>query len=112
MAVFVVPTPDDGYPARSQRTSLDGVAYELTFLWNERQGAWFLSIADAEGAPILMGARILVDHPLLGSLRDARRPPGELVALDMSDQQRDPGIDDFGTRVMLVYLDREELNRD
>ena len=34
-------------------------------------------------------------------------PPGVLFALDTSDQNLDPTLEDFGTRVVLVYLESE-----
>ena len=46
MARFLVPTRP-GVPDYSQRTSLDGRTYLLTFRWNEREeSAWYLSLAD------------------------------------------------------------------
>jgi len=91
-----------------QRTSLDGVPFELEFRWNERDGAWYMSIADTDGNPLRSGIRLAVDSPLLHSLVSDTRPNGELYAIDIEDSGEEAGFDDLGQRVVLYYVTAAE----
>lgn len=86
-----------------QRVVLDGREYVLAFQWNQREAKWYLSISDQDGSPIVHGIKVVANFPLLRRLRDRRAPPGELYAQDRSGAGADPGLRDFGTRVILVY---------
>lgn len=108
MAIFTIPTSTTQAHYR-QATALDGEDYVLRFQWNARAGGWFLELADADGVPIVSGVRIVADFPLLRRVTDPRRPPGELIAADLSGQALDPGFAELGERVVLTYLDAEEV---
>src|SRR5207237_530854 len=96
----------------TQRTALGGRDYLLTFHWSQRGGAWLLTVADQDGVDIVTGQPVVVDWPLLGRrVVDARRPPGELVAVDTTGAARAPGFADLGDRVQLVYFEPAELGR-
>jgi hypothetical protein len=91
------------------QATLDGATYTLEFRWNVRLGAWFLAILDETGStPIQTGIR-LVANWRLGSANVALQPPGSLFAHDTSGQGLDPGFEDLGTRVQLVYLTAAEM---
>jgi hypothetical protein len=93
----------------THRTVLDGREYLLKFRWNGRAGKWYLSLYDQDESPIYEGIKLVVNFPLLGArVVDERRPPGELMALDPSSD-RDPGLYDLGTRVILQYIDAENI---
>jgi hypothetical protein len=106
MTVFIVPTPDGSTPFADQRTALDGREYVLAFAWNGREGSWYLSISDESGEPIST-VKILPNTPLFRRVKDARKPPGFLVALSGDDTP--PTLADLGTRVVLYYYDAAEL---
>ena len=72
-------------PAFTQRTSLDGVPFEFDFAWNERESAWYMSVADADCLPLRNGIRMAINWPLLRQVADARRPAGELYLIDLDD---------------------------
>ncbi len=103
-----------------QTTSLDGRDYIFRFLFNQREGTWFFSLADEEDAPIVEGVKVIVQLPLLRLVTDARRPPGILLALDTQAPEtdfsaaqkttaRDPGLFELGERVLLLYFTEAEL---
>jgi hypothetical protein len=88
---------------------LEDVQYTLQFRLNVRMGAWFMSVLDGEGVvPIMTGARIVVNWPLWAYFT-GRDPAGAFVAVDTASTGADPGPDDMGARVQLVYYSSEEL---
>jgi hypothetical protein len=105
--VKVIPTLA-GVPRYSQRTVLDGREYVLSFAWNDRAGAWSLSVADALGVPIVDGVRINVGLPLFRLVTDPRCFPGDVIAVDR-EGLGDPSLNDLGTRVLLFYLEASDL---
>ena len=104
------------------RSALDGRAYIPPFLHNQRLGRWFLDIADQDGVAIGSGLRLVANYPVIRKLTDARRPPGEIYAIDLEGGgddtdalgaiARDPGLGELGARFTLLYFDAEELGRD
>jgi hypothetical protein len=108
---LLVPCTPNGSASWRQRTSLDGRDYVLRFRWNQRDGHWFLSIADPTDVVIASGIKLVTDFPLLLGVVDARRPPGELFVSDAQGRAEDPGFADLGARFLLRYMTRAELGR-
>jgi hypothetical protein len=102
MSLFTIPTRTD-LESYVEQVELDGVVYEFDVTWNQRDGAWYLSLSDAEGKPIASGLRIVVDFPLLHYVGHPDKPPGTLMAIDTSGSGVDPGLSELGGRVQLVY---------
>lgn len=105
-----------------QVTTLDGVDFVLRFLFNEREGKWYLSLADADDVSIVHGVKIVPLISLLRKVTDARRPAGLLMARDLTGPDvdfaagqkvldLDPGLTDLGAggRVRLFYFTADEL---
>lgn len=96
-------------PAFSLQASLEDVTYTLRLRWNTRTEAWFVDILDAQGeTQYLTGVRLVVNFPL-AAYNTGRQPPGSFVAVDTSGTQTDPGVDDLGDRVRLLYFTAAEL---
>jgi hypothetical protein len=93
MALQILQVPKDK-PFFSQRHTLDGQDYLLTFEWNSRSG-WYLGLS--QGSTVLFYPRkLVVDQDLLQHCRaNALCPPGNLFAYDMSGLGRDPGFEDL-----------------
>jgi hypothetical protein len=89
--------------------SLDGATYSLSFRWNRRDLSWWMGIADSAGNEILAPRKMVVDWPLLSRLRKSTFPPGDFIVLDTANLGIDPGRDELGKRIQLVYADAEEL---
>lgn len=103
-----VPTRTD-LPYYDLQIALDSVTYTLNFRWNVRLGAWFMGVLDLEGINwILAPARVVVDIPLFQWIT-GRMPPGAFVAIDTTGSGIDPGLNELGSRVQLVYYARSEL---
>ena len=92
----------------SQTTTLEGRDYDLSFTWIEREDRWYLDIASG-GETLLAGLKLVADWPLLRLQASELLPPGELVALDMTGEGRDPGLRELGERVKLFYIESEDL---
>ncbi len=95
-------------PAFSQRVTLDGADYTLTFVWNMRSG-WYMGVTS--GDTVLFEPRRLgVERDLLDCVRwHEACPPGYLIAHDTTGAGLPPGYEDLrgGTRqlgrVILAY---------
>lgn len=105
-----------------QVTTLDGRDYILRFLFNEREGKWYLSVSDESDVPIVNGVKIVPLISLLRKVKDSRKPPGLLMARDLTAADAafdagekvvdlDPGLNDLGEggRVRLFYFTADEL---
>jgi hypothetical protein len=110
----VIPTTGD-LAAYRQTTTLDGRSYVLRFLHNPRLDRWSISIADEADVPIVQGRAVVTETDLLTGVVDPRRPPGILIARDLTapdDAPKiasiDPGFGELGTRVVLMYIPIEE----
>ncbi len=68
-----------------------------------------MDVFETDGTPIIVGRRCVVGWPLLSSARYRTTvPAGELMAFDTARRQVDPVLEDFGSRVLLLYLDAAE----
>jgi hypothetical protein len=101
-----IPTSTDPKkPIYSQVTGLDGSEYQLVFEWNQRNGFWYLTLRNTNGADIVSGLQLVTGWPLTLGLVDARLPPGDLMVYDL--RKRNDGIAgliNLGDRYELLYL--------
>lgn len=107
---LIVPIAQEG-PHFSFTTELpDGKSYSFEFRWNDRAEAWFMTVGNGEGVPLVSGVRVVVNLPLLAPYSNPELPQGgHLIALDTTEANRDPGFEDLGRRVLLVFFTDEEL---
>ena len=109
MAV-VVPL-DASSSAYSVRCQLAGEDFQFDVNWNERDSSWYFSLSDGEATPILSGVKIVPGHDFLRYCPEIeRKPRGVLVALDTSTQETRPGRDELGDRVIVLFLEPEDLS--
>lgn len=104
-----VPTPDDGYPHQSAQVQLGDAYFTVVWHWSGREGVWYFSLSDADGSAIVSGVRVVLNADLLRGVSDARRPPGVMAVVDPAGRATEPGLNDLGTRVKVVYIPPEEL---
>ena len=111
MSIIVpIPTTSPTDPIFDVQAPLDGVTYTLHFEWNDRVGAWFHMVLDADAQVVLLGSqKVVSDYPL--GLNSSNRPfPGYLIARDTSGQGADPGFDDLGARVIIDYFTAADVD--
>lgn len=98
-------------PARSDvafydfEVDLEGRSYVFELRWNARAGLWFLTLRDAAGEVIVANRAVVLASRLTGGSADPRLPPGTIVAVDTGIENKDPGREDLGGRVLLVYAE-------
>ncbi len=107
MAAVVIPTLFDGTALYTLRVDMSDVEYILTFKWNDRDGAWYFDLSDTSNDMIRAGIKVVLGWPLLSTISDRRRPPGDIIAVDTEDSGVEADINDLGMRVLLVYDDGE-----
>lgn len=103
--------PIDSTPSQTFSTTIGGKTYGFDAHWNARDAAWFMSVFEEDGTPIIQGAKLVL-NAFIG-----RRSPHQLFSdgafslADLSGQGLDAGQDDLGTRVVLTYHTTEEIWR-
>ncbi len=105
MTVQVIPTGNA--PFATQTTTLEGVAFLLSFVYSQREACWYVSIADANGVDVYNGVKLIVGNPLLFRCKDPRRPKGELFVLSSTNDLSPPGLNDLvpnAGRCTLLYV--------
>lgn len=110
--MLVIPVQKN-LPSVTQGQTLDGVDYVFHFTWNMR-GGWYIGLDDSNGDPIFQARKVVIAVNFLDGVRyDARCPPGDLVALDVSGRDLDPSYldlvagssyDDLQGRVLIAYI--------
>lgn len=105
---FRLPIKQEG--ARfSAAYELDGITYALEFRWNDRDGAWFLQVGDANGVPLISGLKVCLGILLLGRATSKLLPPGDFMAIDTAGRNAEAGFEDLGRRVQILYFTSAEL---
>ncbi len=103
MSAKIIDTPSGDY-FYAEQVNLDGATYTIGFYWNVRASAWFFDIDDPSGNPIVHGLRVTAGRILLRQSVNPAQPPGQFYIYDTSGGDVDPGINDLGTRVLVVYI--------
>ncbi len=107
--MVILPTRFDGTSRYSFECDLDDVTFQFVFEWNDRDSGWYMSIADVNGVALLSGRRVVLGYPLTNIYTDRRLPAGTLVAVDTTGSDEEPGLQDLGDRVILMYVEAAEL---
>lgn len=106
-AAYYLPTLYDGTAFYRQKTTLDGVDYNLEFQWSTREERWYLTVYDSSFVLLAGPIKVLTNWPMFQYYHDrAGFPPGELIATSVSPDDSPPGFYDLGIgrRVTLTYL--------
>lgn len=100
-------------PFYDMTVNLDGVDYQLAFLYNQRFDSWFLSVYNTDGSPIVLGIAVVCNWGLLSNYSDARLPRGILMCQsNIANDTSPPGLAELGPgrRCKIVYLTADEAN--
>lgn len=108
MATKQVPTSQT-LPRYSQKTALEGRTYNMDFHWNTRDNAWYLSLAEEDGTPVVSGVKLVANWPLTRRVTLETNVPGMLIAFDTTGLGEDPSFEELGTRVQLLYKEEADL---
>lgn len=104
MALYVLPfdSLDTNYQVD---VALAGRVYRFRLYYNNRAGLWTMDVCTSQDDVIVAGVVLLSDWELLGHFPDLRLPPGPLYCVDTSGRSEDPGPDELGGRVIVVFDD-------
>jgi len=102
MADFIIPTRIDSEDYEIE-VELGDTSYLMRFTWNYRSEYWYLTLSDTDGNVIAGSLKVVVGKPLGTEVPHADRPASELIAVDTSGANSDPGLTDLGDRVLLFW---------
>lgn len=108
MAVSEIALPQSGGQNFFIRPSLSGTEFVIEFIFNDRyapDGSWTVNVYDAGRDPIATGLNAVADWSLLSRCSDPRKPVGRLYLTDITGRGQNPGRNDLGVRIRLVYDD-------
>lgn len=106
--MIVLPTSSTLLDYRETIT-LEGIDYIFHFRWSARADAWFLDLMDSDGAALFSGKKIVIGIPMFGQSRFSAVPAGELIFIDTTNRQVEPGPYELGGRVLPVYVGPGEV---
>lgn len=111
MSTRIIPTRTDGVQWYDISIDLDDVTYVLEFSWNPIGLFWAMTIRDRDENILISERRIVVGELLLSRFRDIRLPAGEMMAIDTTGADIDPGVTELGedARVALLYMDAADM---
>ena len=107
MASFTIPFSE--FPSFTQEVVLDNIPFRLTFNWNTRGEYWTMSIEDRDEVKLASGIKLVMNFGLIRRYPGRGLPPGELIAIDPSQQLEKAGRNDFLDKVKLLYVSEDEF---
>jgi hypothetical protein len=108
MATLEVPTSTT-LANYSEQVSLDGATFTLSFIFNAREGFWYLDIFDLLGNRVRSGIKVVINTPLLRLVAAIEAPPGELLAVETTGDDLEAGLTDLGDSATLIYIEAESV---
>lgn len=111
MALLIIPISDAATLGNFYQTvTLEGVDYQLDFVWNDRESFWYVSIKDDEGNERRSGLKAVCNFPITRHWKESNRPPGQFIFLDTREIPVDPGLDELGVEIPLTYDESEAVS--
>jgi len=93
----------------SQQMDLDGVSYNLTFLYNSTTLQWTISISDIDDVHIIDGLKLVLNSNLFSQYPSIGLPPGELYCIDTTEKETEINRENLGETVELIYVPEAEV---
>lgn len=109
MTIEIIDTLYNGEAKYDQVTSLDGIDFRLTFLWNARDSHWYLTIRTVDDEEITgcEGVKLVQGGWPIRRVYDPNRPAGELLVY--SELETEPGLEDLGFSTDLMYIPAADM---
>lgn len=108
MAVHLIPLAPGVYNY-TFGVALDNIQYSMHVYWNDKDAAWFFDLSTAAGRAIATGIKIVLGAFLGRTINEAPFSTGVIAAVDSSGAEKDAGLDDMGSRVLLYYVPATDL---
>ena len=103
----VLPIRND-IPSYDFTIEFESFNYLFEFRFNTRMGRWIMNINDENENPIWVGIPVLVDQDLTTFTFEGL-PPGALICIDDTGEQRQPNKELFSTGLKLFYASQAEV---
>lgn len=106
MKVFVVPMDVAKTSCFTQKVNLSGIAFTLSFRWNERDRHFFVDFSTNDGE--VLSRRLIPNHPMLGR-NNGVTSSGDFYLLS-EGFNADPGdiaYEEYGTTWKLYWVPSE-----
>ncbi len=97
-----------GLDAFTEIVDLDDQSYLIGFAWNNREAAWYMSVATLEEVDIVTGIKLVMGMELLQRTARAGIPPGEIYAVAITPTDTITK-DSIPAQVEIVYIPKAEL---
>lgn len=94
---------DNQLTSFTQDITLGTRTVKMTFYFNSRFDRWHMDIQDLDGNDILVGKVLHSNMDALIRCFDSRAPSGAIYPFDFSDLGREPGFENLGDDIQLVY---------
>lgn len=101
---------DSNFSNFSQQMDLDGVSYNLTFLYNSSSSQWTLSISDIDEIHIIDGLKLVLNSNLFSQYPSIGLPPGELYCIDTTGKEKEVTRENLGSIIELIYVPEAEID--
>jgi len=88
---------------------LDGILFTLLFRFNSREGFWHMDLLDSSEVGIRHGIKILEGFSRLRLIALEGRPPGDMIAIDLTGEGSEPGRDTLGDSIPQLYVEQVSL---
>ena len=90
-------------------TQLEDVQFILDVRWNGRDDAWYMDLLAEDEEPIKVGMKITLGTLLGARSANAEFPVGVFLVIDTSGEDVNATFDDFGDRVVVMYVPAAEV---
>lgn len=104
MAVLQIPVRND-IDLYNFTIDLESKTFGFQFRYNGRSSRWIFDLSDSLGNSIFTGVPVAVGNLPFYKLQNESKPLGDIFFLDTSGNDLDPTQDDFGTRVIMIYVE-------
>jgi hypothetical protein len=105
-----VDIPFFDFASFSEEITLDGLIYRFRFDWNVRKEFWTLSMLNVNLDKIISGIKLVLDYNLFDQYPGRGLPPGQLFAVDTTDEQGKINRTNLLEEVKLVYFTEDEID--
>lgn len=87
---------------------IDGIVLKINTMWNSPEQAWYISIYDVSDNALILGQKMLQTQNITRRHGLIEFIDGDLYCVNRNPKQARPVYEDIGTKLILVYMTKEE----
>ena len=106
--IYEIPI-DSMYPYFVQTTSIENVAYQIEFFWNDRDERWRFSLLDMQENCLIRNVKIVPYLPMVSRYKIPNLFKGDFVGIDAKNNGSVPTRNNLGSDFKLYYFPLDEL---